>query len=71
MKCDRCGRHQRARHELSGPPPELVCCACFGCREAANNPLWRTGMCAEARELEDLIRDLDFPLYIPPPEETD
>ena len=71
MNCDRCGRRQRARHELSGPPPELVCCACFGCPEAAANTWWRTGMCAEARDLEDLIRDLDLTLYIPAPEEND
>ena len=72
MTCDRCGRRQRARHELSGPPPELVCCACFGCPEAADNTWWRTGMCAEARDLEYLINDLDLTsLPVSPPEEND
>ena len=72
MTCDRCGRRQRARHELSGPPPELVCCACFGCPEAADSTWWRTGMCAEARDLEYLINDLDLTsLPVSPPEEND
>ena len=71
MNCDRCGRWQNARHELPGPPPELVCCACNGCPEAGANTWWRTGQCAEARDLEELIRDLDLRRYIPPPEETD
>ena len=72
MTCDRCGRRQRARHELSGPPPELVCCACFGCPEAADATWWRTGMCAEARDLEYLINDLDLTsLPVSPPEEND
>ena len=72
MNCDRCGRRQRARHELPGPPPELVCCACFGCPEAGANTWWRTGMCAEARDLEYLIQDLDLTfLPVSPPEEAD
>lgn len=66
MNCERCGRHQRAMHDLSDQGGGLICCRCYGGCESAN--WWDYGQCPEVRDADHLARNLQLGEFLPAPE---